>query len=151
MNAQPARYIFLTTKEAKELLIPALMDGNVDKTRKAPVTVIVAIDTKFYEFLPKIFPHQPDAASMFIDKPEAAAANGQRNGSLSGAYFILAARGLGLDCGPMSGFDAAKVNRAFFPDGRWQTNFLINLGYGDHSLEFERQPRLKFDEVAKIL
>src|ERR1700734_3352328 len=140
-NTTPARYVFLTTLQAKERLRPALAPANVDKTMAAPVTVIVAWDTEFHEKLPKLFPHK-DMRSVFLGKPDLIEATAFRNSSLEGGYFILAARALGLDCGPMSGFDAAKVNAEFFPDGKWKSNFLCNLGYGDHTKLLPRNPRL---------
>ena len=149
-NTTPARYVFLTTLQAKERLRPALAPANIDKTMAAPVTVIVAWDTEFHEKLPKLFPHK-DMRSVFLGKPDLIEATAFRNGSLEGAYFILAARALGLDCGPMSGFDAAKVNAEFFPDGKWKANFLCNLGYGDPTKLFPRNPRLPFDEACLVL
>jgi 3-hydroxypropanoate dehydrogenase len=146
----PARYVFLTTVKAKERLRPALAPGNVEKTMAAPVTVMIAWDTEFHEKLPKLFP-QRDMRSMFHGNPTLIEATGFRNSSLEGAYFILAARALGLDCGPMSGFDAAKVNAEFFPDGKWKANFLCNLGYGDATKLPPRNPRLSFDEACLIL
>ena len=151
MNCQPARYVFLTTQAAKERLIPALSPGNVDKTRSAPVTVIVATDSQFYDNLPTAFPHFPGARDMFAGNADLAAQTAARNGTLGGAYFMLAARALGLDCGPMSGYDADKVNAEFFPDGRFSSNFIVNLGYGDESKLFPRGPRLSFEEACKIL
>jgi 3-hydroxypropanoate dehydrogenase len=150
-NTTPARYVFVTTPQAKERLRPALSAGNVDKTMSAPVTVIIAWDTEFHEMLPKLFPNNKDMRSIFAGKPDLIEATAFRNGSLEGAYFILAARALGLDCGPMSGFDAAKVNAEFFPDGKWKTNFLCNLGYGDSTKLFPRNPRLSFDEACLLL
>jgi 3-hydroxypropanoate dehydrogenase len=149
-NTTPARFVFLTTREAKERLRPALAPGNVEKTMAAPMTVIIAWDTEFYEKLPKLFPHK-DMRSVFLGNPSLIEATAFRNSSLEGAYFILAARALGLDCGPMSGFDAGKVNTEFFPDGKWKSNFLCNLGYGDGSRLFPRSPRLPFDEACLIL
>ncbi len=149
-NTTPARFVFLTTPQAKERLRPALSPGNVEKTMAAPVTVIIAWDTEFYEKLPKLFPHA-DARPWFAGKPDVIEEAGFRNGTLEGAYFILAARALGLDCGPMSGFDQAKVNAEFFPDGKWKSNFLCNLGYGDSSKLFPRSPRLSFEEACLIL
>ncbi len=149
-NTSPARFVFLTTPEAKERLVPALMPGNVDKTRSAPVTVIVAQDMEFYEQLPRLFPFV-DARSWFAGNPGMIADTAARNSSLQGAYFLLAARALGLDCGPMSGFDAEKVNAEFFPDGKWRANFLINLGYGDPAQLYPRAPRLEFDEACRVL
>ena len=149
-NTTPARYVFLTTPQAKERLRPALAPLNVDKTMAAPATVIIAWDTEFYEKLPKLFPHK-DMRSMFLGKPDLIEATAFRNGSLEGGYFILAARALGLDCGPMSGFDAAKVNAEFFPDGKWKSNFLCIVGYGDHTKLLTRSPRLPFDEACLVL
>lgn len=149
-NSLPARFVFLTTPEAKARLVPALSPTNVEKTRTAPVNVIVAWDTQFYNELPKLFPHY-DMRPMFTSHPALAEESALRNGSLQGAYLILAARALGLDCGPMSGFDAAKVNAEFFPDGKWKANFLCNLGYGDASTLHPRGPRLSFDEACQIL
>ena len=149
-NTSPARFVFLTTPQAKERLRPALAPLNVDKTMAAPVTVIIAWDTEFYEKLPKLFPHK-DMRSMFLGKPDLIEATAFRNSSLEGGYFILAARALGLDCGPMSGFDQAKVNAEFFPDGKWKSNFLCNLGYGDHTKLSPRNPRLPFDGACLVL
>ena len=150
MNTQPTRYVFLNTKEARERLLPAMLPGNLDKTRSSPVTVIVATDTQFYEYMPRVW-HREGAKENFEANAALASATATRNGTLGGAYFIIAARALGLDCGPMSGFDIAKVDAEFFPDGRWKTNFLINLGYGDDSLLFKRNPRLGFDEACRVL
>jgi 3-hydroxypropanoate dehydrogenase len=148
-NASPSRFVFLTTPEAKNRLVPALAPLNVDKTKAAPVTAIIAWDTEFYESLPKLFPHA-DMRSYFVGNPALIEETAFRNGSLQGAYFILAARAVGLDCGPMSGFDAAKVNAEFFPDGKWKANFLCNLGYGDKSKLFPRNPRLSFEEACRV-
>jgi len=149
-NSSPARFVFLTTPAAKERLLPALARGNVEKTRAAPVTVIVATDAEFYEQLPRLFPFA-DARSWFAGNQRLIDETAFRNGSLQGAYFILAARALGLDCGPMSGFDAAKVNAEFFPDGKWKVNFLCNLGYGDPAKLHPRAPRLTFEEACRVL
>jgi 3-hydroxypropanoate dehydrogenase len=149
-NTTPARYVFLTSPEAKERLRPALAPLNVEKTMAAPITVIIAWDTEFHEKLPKLFP-QKDMRAMFRGNPALIETTAFRNGSLGGAYFILAARALGLDCGPMSGFDAAKVDAEFFPDGKWKSNFLCNLGYGDATRLFPRNPRLSFEEACLIL
>ncbi|MBF0470559.1 MAG: malonic semialdehyde reductase, partial [Gammaproteobacteria bacterium] len=129
-NSCPARFIFITTPDGKARLEPALSEGNLDQTMKAPVTVIVARDLEFYEHLPKLFPHT-DARSWYAGNAKAIENASARNGTLQGAYLIVAARALGLDCGPMSGFDADKVNTEFFPDGKVKANFLCNLGYGD--------------------
>lgn len=150
MNTQPTRYVFLNSTEARERLLPAMLPGNLDKTRTAPVTVIVATDTRFFEFMPKVW-HREGAKENFEANAALASATATRNGTLGGAYFIIAARALGLDCGPMSGFDLSRVDAEFFPDGRWKTNFLINLGYGDNSKLFNRNPRLSFDEACRVL
>jgi 3-hydroxypropanoate dehydrogenase len=149
-NGSPARFVFLTTPGAKALLKPVLAPGNVDKTMAAPVTVIIAWDTEFHENLPKLFP-QADIRSYFVGNQPLIEENAFRNSSLQAAYFILAARALGLDCGPMSGFDADKLNAEFFPDGKWKANLLCNLGYGDPSKLHPRNPRLNFEEAAVLL
>ncbi len=149
-NTSPARFIFLTTPEAKARLKPALAPGNVDKTMAAPVTVIIAWDAEFHEHLPRLFP-QRDMRSMFAGNKSLIDETAFRNSSLEGGYFILAARALGLDCGPMSGFDQNKVNAEFFPDGKWKVNFLCNLGYGDPSKLFPRNPRLDFEEACQVI
>ena len=151
MNCQPTRYIFLTSTAARERLLPAMSPGNLDKTKSAPVTVIIATDNRFYENMPKVFPNKPDAKEMFAGNAGLAAGTASRNGTLGGAYFMIAAKACGLDCGPMSGFDAAKVNQEFFPDGRFSANFIVNLGYIDASKLFPRNPRLSFDEACQIL
>jgi 3-hydroxypropanoate dehydrogenase len=148
-NSSPARFVFVRSAAAKEKLRPALSPGNLDKTLKAPCTVIVAQDMEFYEKLPQLFPHT-DARSWFVGKPEAIAAAAFRNSTLQGGYFIIAARMLGLDCGPMSGFDNAKVDAAFFPDGKVKSNFLINLGHGEPAGLFPRSPRLAFADACRI-
>lgn len=149
-NSCPARFVFVRSPEAKKRLEPALDAGNHDKTMAAPVTVIVAYDMRFYDKLPVLFPHT-DAKGWFDTKPEAALETvALRNGSLQGAYLIVAARALGLDCGPMSGFDNAKVDEAFFRGTRWRSNFLVNLGKGDPASIFARSPRLGFDEACRI-
>lgn len=149
-NGSPARFLFVTSPEAKARLKPALAPGNVDKTMAAPATAIVAWDTEFYEHLPRLFP-QADMRQYFVGNVKLAEETAFRNSSLQGAYFILAARALGLDCGPMSGFDPDKLNAEFFPDRKWRANFLCNVGYGDRSKLYPRNPRLAFDEVARIL
>ena len=150
MNAQPTRYVFLNSAESRARLLPALMDGNVEKTKAAPVTVIVATDTRFYENMPLVW-HDAGAKEMFEADLPMAQATATRNSTLGAAYFMMAARAVGLDCGPMSGVDLAQVNAEFFPDGRFQTNFLINLGYGDDSQLFARNPRLAFDQACIVL
>lgn len=148
-NCSPARFVFVTSAEGKEKLKPALSSGNLEKTMSAPVTVIVAWDREFYEQLPALFPHA-DARSWFTGSPEAAKETAFRNSSLQAGYLILAARSLGLDAGPMSGFDPAKVNDAFFPDGQYQVNLLINLGYGEASKLHPRLPRLSFEQASRF-
>jgi 3-hydroxypropanoate dehydrogenase len=149
-NSTPARFVFLESEAAKARLLPALAPLNVEKTKSAPVTVIVAWDTEFYEKLPQLFPHA-DMRSYFVGNQSLIDETAFRNSSLQGAYFILAARAVGLDCGPMSGFDKAKVNAEFFPDGKWKVNFLCNLGYGDPSKLLPRNPRLEFDAACRVL
>jgi len=149
-NTSPARFIFLTTPEAKARLKPSLAPGNVEKTMAAPVTVIIAWDAEFHEHLPRLFP-QRDMRSMFAGNKALMDETAFRNSSLEGGYFILAARAMGLDCGPMSGFDQNKVNAEFFPDGKWKVNFLCNLGYGDRSKLFPRNPRLDFEEACQVI
>jgi len=149
-NCSPMRVLFLKSRAAKERLQPALDKGNVKQTMSAPVTAIIAYDLQFYELLPRLSPHN-DARSWYAGKDELIRTTAFRNGSLQGAYLILAARALGLDCGPMSGFDNAKVDAEFFPDGRWKSNFLCNLGYGDGLSLKPRAPRLDFDEACQIL
>lgn len=148
-NSSPARFVFVKSPEAKEKLRPALSPGNLDKTMAAPVTAIVGMDMAFYEHLPKLFPHA-DARSWFAGNDKAIADTALRNSSLQGGYLILAARALGLDAGPMSGFDAAKVDDAFFAGTAVKSNFLVNLGYGDPAKLFARSPRFSFDEAARI-
>jgi 3-hydroxypropanoate dehydrogenase len=150
-NSQPARFVFVRTAEGKEKLRPALSAGNLDKTMAAPVVVIVAFDLEFYEQLPKLLPHT-DARSWFAGKAEGHIRdNALRSGTLQGAYFIVAARAVGFDCGPMGGFDNALLDAAFFPDGKWKSNFLINLGHGDPAKVRPRNPRLTFDEACRIV
>jgi 3-hydroxypropanoate dehydrogenase len=164
-NGSPARILFLRTPEARQRLLPALSAGNVEKTMTAPVTAIVGYDGRFYDHLPRLFPHA-DARSWFVGTPELAEVTARRNSSLQGAYLMLAARSLGLDCGPMSGFDQTKVDREFFPraddmpddfqqeyfpGSHVKTNFICNLGYGDPAKLFARNPRLDFDEACKLL
>lgn len=147
-NCQPLRVVFVVSPEAKARLKPALSAGNRDKTMAAPATAIVAHDLAFYELLPRLF-HDPGARGWFAGKPDLAE-TALRNGTLQAGYLILALRALGLDCGPMSGFDNAKVDAAFFPDGRVKSNFLINIGYGDPATLFPRNPRLAFEEACRV-
>jgi 3-hydroxypropanoate dehydrogenase len=149
-NNSAGRFLFLRTREAKERLRPALSAGNTEKTMAAPVTAIVAYDPKFYDHLPRLFPHT-DARAWYAENEELAEATAFRNGTLQGAYLIMAARALGLDCGPMSGFDNASVDAAFFPEGRIRSNFLCSLGYGDPVGVRPRNPRLAFVEACKII
>jgi 3-hydroxypropanoate dehydrogenase len=149
-NGSPARFVFLTTPSAKARLQPTLAPGNVEKTMAAPATVIVAWDTEFHEKLPRLFP-QFDMRSYFAGNQALIHETAFRNSSLQAAYFILAARALGLDCGPMSGFDADKLNAEFFPDGKWKVNLLCNVGFGDESKLFPRNPRLEFEEASVVL
>ena len=149
-NCSPARLLFVKSAEAKEKLRPHLSAGNLDKTMTAPVTAIIAYDLKFYDHLPKLFPHA-DAKSWFTSSETHANTTAFRNGTLQGAYLILACRALGLDCGGMSGFDNAGVDAAFFADTTYKSNFLLNIGYGDPKGLFERSPRFDFDEIAKIV
>ena len=163
-NSNPARFLFLRSGKAKERLRPALSPGNVQKTMDAPVTVIVAYDLTFHEKLPRLFPHNPAAREGFAGNPQIAETTARRNSSLQGAYLMVAARALGLDCGPMSGFDNAKVDaeffgagkcqgceQEFFPEGQVKSNFLCNLGYGDRSRLLPRDPRLDFNEACTLL
>ena len=150
MNTQPTRYVFLMAAQSRARLLPAMSEGNVAKTRTAPASVIVATDTRFYEHMPQVW-HKPGAKEMFEGNAALAQGTAVRNGTLGGAYFMIACRAVGLDCGPMSGVDLAKVNAEFFPDARLQANFLINLGYGDPSLLFPRNPRLSFEQACSVL
>jgi 3-hydroxypropanoate dehydrogenase len=164
-NTCPARFLFVRSAEAKKRLVPCLAPANVDKVLSAPVTVIIGADFRFYDKLPKLFPHAPSYKDRFEKSPELSDATARRNSSLQGAYLILAARALGLDCGPMSGFDNAKVdaeffgagkeikdcNQEFFPLTHVRSNFLCNLGYGDPGKLFPRSPRLDFDEACALL
>ena len=150
-NSCPARFIFVVSKDGKEKLRPALSAGNLDKTMAAPVTAIIGYDMKFYDQLPELLPHV-DARSWFAGKPEAVIQEtALRNSTLQGAYLMIAARALGLDCGPMSGFDAAALNAAFWPDGQVKANFICNIGYGDDQKIFPRSPRLPFERSCKII
>ena len=149
-NSSPMRLIFLRSQDAKNRLKPALSAGNLAKTMTAPVTAIIGYDTRFYELLPRLAPHG-NARAWFEGKPALIEETAFRNGTLQGAYFILAARALGLDCGPMSGFDRDMVDREFFPDGRIKSNFLCNLAYGDASKLHPRAPRLDFEDACQIL
>lgn len=149
-NSCPMRIVFVKSAAEKARLVDCVSAGNAEKTRSAPVTAIIAYDTAFHDQLPKLFPHA-DARSWYAGNDEAIKAAALMNSSLQGGYFILAARAFGLDCGPMGGFDAAKVNAAFFPDGKWAVNFLVNLGYGEADKLHPRNPRLSFDEACRIV
>jgi len=150
-NSCPARILFLRTPEAKARLLPALSPGNVDKTKAAPVTAIIGYDTRFFELFPKLFPHRPEMKDAFANDPKNAEITAFRNGTLQGAYFIIAARAVGLDVGGMSGFDNAKVDAEFFPDGRVKSNFLCNVGHGDPAKVLPKLPRLDWDEACRLL
>jgi len=150
-NCTPARMVFVRSQQAKERLKPSLDAGNVNKSMTAPVVAIIGMDMEFYEKLPRLFPHNPAARTWFEGKPEKIRITALRNSSLQGAYFILAARSLGLDCGPMSGFDNEKLDTEFFPDGKVKSNFICAVGYGDTSRLHPRGPRLEFNEVVQIV
>jgi len=152
-NNSPARFVFINTIEGKERLLPLMMEANREKTLKAPWTVIIAYDMEFHEKIPQLFPHNPGAKDWFHHNKEETAV---RNGTLQGAYLMLAARSLGLDCGPMSGFDNAAVDKEFFLSQddemkNWRSNFICNIGHGDRTTIFDRSPRLSFDEACRIL
>lgn len=149
-NCWPLRTVFVKSPQAKARLVPLLMEGNRAKTQAAPVTAILGMDMAFYEELPRLFPHT-DARSWFVGNDKLIDATAFRNSSLQGAYFLLAARALGLDCGPMSGFDNAKVDAEFFAGTRIKSNFICSLGYGDPAALFPRSPRPSFEEVCKIV
>lgn len=149
-NTQPARFVFLRTPEAKERLRPALSEGNL-KALAAPVIAIIGYDTRFFDKIPQLFPHNPGFKDLFVNNPGIVEPHAFRNSSIQGGYFILAARAVGLDVGPMSGFDNGKVDAEFFPGGAVKSNFIAALGHGDHTKLFDRLPRLDFDEAAQIL
>ncbi|HEY4254020.1 MAG TPA: malonic semialdehyde reductase [Roseomonas sp.] len=149
-NSSPARFVFVRTAEGKAKLKQALSAGNIEKTMTAPVTAIIAHDPKFYDHLPRLFPHA-DAKSWFVSSEALAETTAFRNGTLQGAYLMVAARSIGLDVGAMSGFDTAKVDELFMAETGWKSNFLVNIGYGDPAGVMERLPRLAFDEVAKLV
>lgn len=149
-NCCPARFVFVRSAEAKQKLLPALKGHNGEKMLQAPVTVIVAWDSQFFEHLPQLFPIY-DAGAAFRKDSQATFVAGLRNSSLQGAYLILAARALGLDCGPMSGFDAEQVDATFFPDGRWRSNFLCCLGYGNEAGLRPAGPRLSFEQTCQVI
>lgn len=149
-NCSPARVVFVKTPEAKERLVACMSAGNAAKTAQAPVTAIIGMDMEFYEKLPQLFPHA-DARAWFVGNQPSIDATAFRNSSLQGAYFMMAARAIGLDCGPMSGFDEAKLNAAFFAGTTVKVNFVCSIGYGDVTKLFGRSPRLSFDEACKVL
>jgi 3-hydroxypropanoate dehydrogenase len=149
-NCSPARIVFAKSREARDRLAACMSAGNADKTRQAPVTAIIGMDMEFYEKLPQLFPHT-DARSWFAGKPKSIEATAFRNSSLQGGYFIIAARAVGLDCGPMSGFNEDEVNAAFFGGTSIKVNFVCSIGYGDKSKLFPRSPRLAFDEACKVI
>jgi len=150
-NCSPARFIFVKSHEAKQRLKPHLAENNVDKVLTAPMCVIIGHDLEFYEKMPQLFPHNPEAKDWFSGDPVAAEVIAMRNGSLQGAYFMIAARALGLDCGPMSGFDNDGVDKEFFSGGTVKSNFICSIGVGDPSKVFERLPRLSFEEACEVL
>jgi 3-hydroxypropanoate dehydrogenase len=149
-NSSPARIVFVRSAEAKSKLLTAVAPGNLEKTKTAPVTAIIAQDLEFYEKLPKLFPHA-DAKSWFAGNQKLIQETAARSAVLQGAYFIIAARALGIDSGAMSGFDNAKVDELFFSGTNWKSNFLLNLGYGDEQKLFPRSPRLSFEEACKVI
>jgi len=149
-NSQPMRILYLRSKESREKLRPALSPTNLEKTMKAPLVALVAYDTRFWENLPRMF-HNPDAINWFKDKGAHTEITAFRNGTLQGGYYLLALRAVGLDCGAMSGFDLAKADAAFFPDGRLKSNFLVNIGYGTGKGIVPRNPRLTYEETCRIL
>jgi 3-hydroxypropanoate dehydrogenase len=149
-NSCPGRFVFITSDEAKEKLKACLDEGNVEKSMTAPVVAIIGMDLEFYEQLPTLFPHT-DARAWFVGKADKIQETAFRNSSLQGAYLMLAARSLGLDCGPMSGFDSAKLDTAFFPNGKVKSNFICAIGYGDEAGLYPRGPRLDFNEAAEIV
>lgn len=149
-NCSPARIVFVQSEEQKARLVPLMMEGNREKVRTAPVTAIIGMDMAFYEKLPQLFPHA-DAKAWFVGNQALIDSTAFRNSSLQGGYFMMAARALGLDCGPMSGFDGDKVNEAFFANSSVKVNFMCSIGYGDHSKVFGRSPRFAFDEVCQIV
>ncbi len=148
-NSQPARFVYLASKESREKLRSAMSANNMEKTMKAPMVAIVAYDTRFWEFMPRIF-HIPTAINLYKDKPAAAEITAFRNGTLQGGYYLLALRAVGLDCGAMSGFDNGRADAAFFPDGRLKSNFLVNIGYGTGKGLPPRDPRLTFEETCRF-
>ncbi|WP_375429353.1 malonic semialdehyde reductase [uncultured Sphingomonas sp.] len=151
MNTQPMRLVFLRSEEGRERLKPALAPTNIDKVMTAPVVAIIAFDAEFFTLLPRVFPHNPNAASYFTGNPAVIQPTAFRNGSMQAAYYMLALRAVGLDVGPMSGFDPGKVDAEFFADSSWRTNLVCGIGHGDPNKVFGRSPRLEFGEVARII
>jgi 3-hydroxypropanoate dehydrogenase len=149
-NSCPARIVFVKSPEAKEKLLACVNPGNVEKCRTAPVVAVIGMDLEFYEFLPKLFPHT-DAKSWYVGKPDLIETNAFRNSTLQAAYFMMAVRSLGLDCGPMTGYNADKMNETFFGDGKVKVNMMCAIGYGDPEKLFPRHPRLDFDEACSII
>ena len=149
-NCTPARIVFVKSPEAKEKLLACMNSGNIEKTKSAPVTAIIGMDMEFYEKLPQLFPHNPEARSWFAGNQANIEATAMRNSSLQGGYFIMAARALGLDCAPMSGFNAEKMNETFFKDTPVKVNFVGSIGYGDTSKLHPRGPRLSFEEACRV-
>lgn len=150
-NSTPARFLFIKSQEAKERLKPSLSEGNVDKCMSAPVVAVIAWDSEFYNHLERLFPHNKEARSWFEGKPEKIESSAKMNSSLQAAYLMMAARSLGLDCGPMTGFNNAVLDEAFFPEGKWRSSILCALGYGVREKLHPRGPRLTFEEACKIL
>ncbi|MBD3670419.1 MAG: malonic semialdehyde reductase [Gammaproteobacteria bacterium] len=151
VNSTPARFVFIKSDEGKELLKPSLAEGNVSKAMSAPVVAVIAWDSEFYTKLERLWPHQPEAREWYEGKPEKIESVGKLNGTLQAAYLIMAARSLGLDCGPMSGFDNDVLDKALFPDGKWRSNIICAIGYGVDEKLHPRGPRLEFNEACKIL
>lgn len=151
MNSCPVRISFLTTPEAKKRAMPALVDGNIARAKSAPILAIIGMDMEFYHYLPELFPHAPENKKLFEDSEIAAQMTALRNSTLQGAYFIMAARAVGLDCGPMSGFDNTYVDQEFFAGTHVKSNFLCTLGFSDPSRNYPRGPRFKFDSVCQVL
>jgi 3-hydroxypropanoate dehydrogenase len=150
-NCSPARFVFVSSLEGKARLMPFIGAGNVDKVKEAPVTVIIATDPAYFEKIPQLFPHNPSAATWFSGAPDGGVEAGFRNGTLQAGYFMMAARALGLDCGPMSGFDAKGLDEAFFSQSGWKSNFLVNIGHGTDKDLFPRLPRLAFEDACEVL
>ena len=151
LNTCPARIVFIKSQAAKERLKACLNEGNINKSMTAPVVALIGMDLEFYTKLDKLWPHAPEAPNWYIGKPDKIKETAFRNSALQGAYFVLAARSLGLDAGPMSGFDADKMDATFFPDGKIKSNFICAIGYGDESKLYPRGPRLEFSEACSVI